>query len=928
MQLTARVILAAANALLATPPNIRVEGNTLVLEKCPAGCELALVWRDAFDQKVAEVKQTLDNETLTLSAPPDSFLAEILLVDARNGKIWPASAELKTDTAKLLRVEVLKDLWAVGDTLPVTLSVPEHFPADATFRIRLVDSWGRLFAECTGTDKEVTLPLKDGLGTAFELRATAMCDGRDISAHLLNLYFNTPHDTNEFTVDCAWLTVRDSGMNVRYIPLMTRALRQIGYNAVSEFDVDPPTTLLMTRQGNMTTPTFGEHGAEGTRSPGRNADSLDKYRWTRVLCPNGSRMHQNEIPKSAQRQPYQEVSLGRLGYDEVNAYVNDWDGCFCKDCQKAMRVWLQEKYATLAALNQAWHTDFSDWEKVVADSFAEAKKRGKYISWLDHREFQELSLVRGVRQLTAALHQSYPDAFFAMCGTQDFTPFRALDWAELMKGCGGLYSYVRHHDIMQRSFIPPEKRIFWLQWMGYYYPQQVMARRLAMHMAIGGSGVCVYNYSYLRPDFAPSDKAAELTRTLRPYLDGAGAALVQSTDVRPPIGVWYDARGFKLNHIAGHTSLSEETVVGIEAALSDVSLDYLWRLPEDLAGLKVLFIPAVDACSLADRMRLEEFVRAGGVLVSILSSGGHDRNCEPQKRPLLDSLLGLDTSLATRKSGQFSLLAKGELAWLNHFAVRLVSSGVKTTSAETLAELDGSPIITLQRLGKGKAYFFGCDFWSIYGVMGAMRNFGQFSAILHGVQDFLNSMGVPQKVVALNGEANAMGVRIIERHIGDASIINAIDYLDGDFTKGVPVLNDLNPELTFRLDGKYHCYDLFSREKLADGADSFRSRLKYDGGHLAFTMLKSPPKDVTVRIYRNGRNIQAEISASPHPLKVSVWRDGVELPSARKILPATANGQFRYSYPVALNESSGRYTVKVQDLLCDRQATALLEDFD
>lgn len=50
---------------------------------------------------------------------------------------------------------------------------------------------------------------------------------------------------------------------------------------------------------------------------------------------------------------------------------NEYGGeCFCKNCEKAFRVWLQSRYGTIEALNEAWNMDFwghrvYEWDEIV-----------------------------------------------------------------------------------------------------------------------------------------------------------------------------------------------------------------------------------------------------------------------------------------------------------------------------------------------------------------------------------------------------------------------------------------------------------------------------------------------------------------------------------------------------------------------------------
>lgn len=89
----------------------------------------------------------------------------------------------------------------------------------------------------------------------------------------------------------------------------------------------------------------------------------------------------NSCPNSPTFRLYAERMAGRLAerYKEHPAlllwHVNNEMGwrCYCDNCERAFRVWLQERYGTLDALNSAWYTSFwghtfYDWEEIVLPS--------------------------------------------------------------------------------------------------------------------------------------------------------------------------------------------------------------------------------------------------------------------------------------------------------------------------------------------------------------------------------------------------------------------------------------------------------------------------------------------------------------------------------------------------------------------------------
>jgi beta-galactosidase GanA len=56
--------------------------------------------------------------------------------------------------------------------------------------------------------------------------------------------------------------------------------------------------------------------------------------------------------------------------------------CYCPHTIAAFRRWLQQRYGTVAALNEAWERRFSDWEQIDPP-----RAHGTYADWLDWRRF-------------------------------------------------------------------------------------------------------------------------------------------------------------------------------------------------------------------------------------------------------------------------------------------------------------------------------------------------------------------------------------------------------------------------------------------------------------------------------------------------------------------------------------------------------------
>lgn len=98
---------------------------------------------------------------------------------------------------------------------------------------------------------------------------------------------------------------------------------------------------------------------------------------------------------------------------------NEYGGaCYCERCGAAFRTWLQERYHTLDALNEAWCTTFwshifSDWDQIEPPSALTEHWRGPDHTafqgiTLDYRRFMSDALLRNFRDEKSAIRESCP----------------------------------------------------------------------------------------------------------------------------------------------------------------------------------------------------------------------------------------------------------------------------------------------------------------------------------------------------------------------------------------------------------------------------------------------------------------------------------------------------------------------------------------
>ncbi|MHA7963899.1 beta-galactosidase [Paenibacillus sp. CAU 1782] len=118
----------------------------------------------------------------------------------------------------------------------------------------------------------------------------------------------------------------------------------------------------------------------------------------------------NSCPSSPAYRKYSAAIAGKLAerYHALPGLViwhisNEYGGyCYCDNCADAFRVWLQNRYGTLEALNKAWYTSFwghtfYDWDEIVPPNAISEEWNGNRTNFqsisLDYRRFQSDSLL-------------------------------------------------------------------------------------------------------------------------------------------------------------------------------------------------------------------------------------------------------------------------------------------------------------------------------------------------------------------------------------------------------------------------------------------------------------------------------------------------------------------------------------------------------
>lgn len=157
----------------------------------------------------------------------------------------------------------------------------------------------------------------------------------------------------------------------------------------------------------------------------------------------------NSCPNSPTYQKYAPRLAGKLAerykdYDNIVAWhiSNEFGGeCFCENCEREFRVWLQKKYVTVENLNRAWNTSFwghtfYDWDEIVlpdlrSEHFEYERTMFQGIS-LDYRRFMSDSMLNCYQMEYDAIKEAIPDASITTNLMGFFKPLDYFKWAKQM----------------------------------------------------------------------------------------------------------------------------------------------------------------------------------------------------------------------------------------------------------------------------------------------------------------------------------------------------------------------------------------------------------------------------------------------------------------------------------------------------------------
>lgn len=474
------------------------------------------------------------------------------------------------------------------------------------------------------------------------------------------------------------------------------------------------------------------------------------------FCPNSPYFREASRALAAHVAQRYAGTPGLVAWHVGNEYGGGGGLCYCERCAEAFRAWLKAKYGTVEALNRAWCANFwshtiTDWADVVppvtyGDGISDAKcvvsglqmdyrrfqNRAQLACYTNERDaireydagtpittnlmgtFKDLDYFEWAKEMDVVSWDNYPGmetppSYTAMCH-------------DLMRGIGGNKPFMLMEQTPnQQNWFPFCKvkrpgEVRKLSWQAVAHGADTV-QFFQMRQSIGGCER--FHGAVIAHDGTEDSRVFRETAALGDELARIGAKIMGSC-VESRVAIMFDWQSYWslegcVGPIAGFSYPDEvhrfyraswRRNVPVDFIASTATLDELTHYDLVIAPALITVLPGVAET-------LESYVAQGGEFVTGYMAGIHDEHdlVVPGGYPgKLRELMGVWVE-------EIDALAPGERIDVRGDTVdahgEIVASIIHDEGARNLAVYGGgefyagSPALTVNDYGSGKAYFVG-----------------------------------------------------------------------------------------------------------------------------------------------------------------------------------------------------------------------------
>jgi hypothetical protein len=372
-----------------------------------------------------------------------------------------------------------------------------------------------------------------------------------------------------------------------------------------------------------------------------------------------AKIHDRLVQAAKRNSPYRPwfYSLAdEAGIADLAAF---WDFDFSDESLVQMRRWLATQYASLAALNAEWDTNFATWDLVTPMTTHDAMQRNgdNFSAWADFKEWMDVSFADALKMGTDAIHEVDKDAYVSIGGGQ-MPGWGGYDYSRLTQALTAIEPYDIGNNVEIIRSLNPDMPMLTTGFANGDWERHRVWREL-LH---GNRGLILWDEKLeYAGNSGPGARGVEAEKYYNEIRSGIGALIINSHRVTDPIAIHYSQASMRTEWMLSRRPEGDAWTkrrAKIERTDNEfMRLRESWcRLIEDQgfqynfvsnnqlqqgellkSGYRVLVLPRSSSLSKSEADAIREFAEHGGLVIADGEPGTFNEHSRRlQKSPIAD----------------------------------------------------------------------------------------------------------------------------------------------------------------------------------------------------------------------------------------------------------------------------------------------------
>ena len=835
--------------------------------------------------------------------------------------------KLKINTAsRILALNSSKVKYGKDET--VKIKVKLNNPG-ATIKLECFDNYGRLVkvmsAPTRSNEKIFKFRIKNPLTVIYKAVATLQKDKQIIARkttkfHLPYVYENKPNfmfhvwggsleKLPEYYIDKFQNTVRNIGFSSICEGTIWKIAETSKYNAAANFRV----ALINLNRAYVRNNIAADMNAKYKKTG-------DTQFLTRNPCMSNPQQRakiESRICSAASSASQYGPMLYMLG-DEMSLTTEGGnlplDICFSPHCLHKFHATLRNQFRSIAKLNQAWGSSFKSFKQVKPLTLDQAIKQNKWASWLAHRQFMDTVYANYFKWTGDAIRKINPKGMVGESGIHDkMSVYGGYAWPKRMQHEQVALFYGT--GILPMSFAKRKKFNFSSWCMGY--ANEIKKDEFDMWQALfrGQNIISLFCSSILvNPDLKLSYYGRNLKPLIQEVLNGPGDALAAADKKTSPVAVLISQKSILTSFIQKQSGIIDtyqnyraSMTAWLEILMKYGYSPYYINAPQLTEGIleknkcRALILPMTYVLTPKESKAIDRFVKNGGIIIADACTATWNQYGEKLKKGRLDDVFAIKRNNSSLTSASVIYDFQGNKVVASILETGLTQSG-QTVAQTSAANVDnffgsisfgsaksGSSRITVNKYGKGKAYYIGAIGLKL-GFSGGALPLSLLQQ--NGIKPFVEVTSAKGVSGTENGSFNS----------GEINYYGVIDINKRDKSKK-----------TIKLPTKAYVFEI--RSGRAYGMTN-KVELKSDSAKLFAALPRIPELSISMPTEaKRGSAIKLNIKVNikgKYPFHITIVKpDGIIAKALVSNIFAPAN----HTLPFAFNDQIGIWKIVVKDVI-------------